>query len=397
MSYELIPLGELGEIISGSTPDTTNKLYWGGDIPWITPADLINHEGIYFTGNLRKITEAGYKSCSTRMLPAGSILFSSRAPIGHCAVTSFPLCTNQGFKSIIPNERLDPVYGFFALGFFTPQIEALGRGATFTEINKEIFEGVRIPLPPLSEQRRIAARLAQADRLRRLRRYADQLGGSYLQSVFVEMFYKKANKEWARSRIADLVPNGSNKIRTGPFGSQLLHSEFQEEGEVAVLGIDNAVQNHFTRGKSRYITLKKYKQLKRYTVFPGDVIITIMATTGRCAVVPDTIPLAINTKHLCCITLDHKKCLPSFLQASFLYHPSVLKQMGGSERGAIMPGLNMEIIKDLEIYLPPLAEQERFAAIVQRYERLRLQQHEAGRQAEMLFQSLLSQAFGGGL
>lgn len=110
--YPLVPLGELGEIVTGSTPDSTNKEYWNGDIAWITPADLTNHEGIYFTGKLRKITEAGYKSCSTKLMPAGSIVYSTRAPIGHCAVTSFPLCTNQGFKSIVPNKRLDAVYGF---------------------------------------------------------------------------------------------------------------------------------------------------------------------------------------------------------------------------------------------------------------------------------------------
>src|SRR5437870_2699095 len=133
-TVKFIPLRELGEIVSGSTPDTSNKAYWGGDIQWITPADLTEHAGIYFRGKLRKITKAGYNSCSTKLLPPGSILFSSRAPIGHCVVTAFPLCTNQGFKSIIPNEKLDPVYCFFALKFFTPELIELGRGATFLEI-----------------------------------------------------------------------------------------------------------------------------------------------------------------------------------------------------------------------------------------------------------------------
>src|ERR1051325_4393008 len=108
------PLGELGEIVSGSTPDTSIKEYWGGDIPWITPADLTNHFGVYFKGELRKITKLGFESCSTRLLPPGVILFSSRAPIGHCAVTTFPLCTNQGFKSIIPNSQLYSAYCYYA-------------------------------------------------------------------------------------------------------------------------------------------------------------------------------------------------------------------------------------------------------------------------------------------
>jgi len=205
VKYPIVPLGELGEIVAGSTPDTNTQEYWGGDIAWITPADLTSHEGIYFTGELRKITEAGYKSCSTKMLPAGSILFSSRAPIGHCAVTSFPLCTNQGFKSIIPNERLDAVYGFFALKFFTPQIEALGRGATFAEVNKEIFENIKIPLPPLTEQKRIASLLARADRLRQLRRTAHDLGDALLQSVFLEMFGDVAHSKWEKYELGELI------------------------------------------------------------------------------------------------------------------------------------------------------------------------------------------------
>jgi type I restriction enzyme S subunit len=102
--------------------------YWDGDIPWVTPADLSNHEGIYFQGKPKRITKAGYESCSTTMLPPRSILFSSRAPIGHCAVTTYPVCTNQGFKSIIPNGNFDPIYGFFALKFITPSIIAKDAG-----------------------------------------------------------------------------------------------------------------------------------------------------------------------------------------------------------------------------------------------------------------------------
>lgn len=262
--YPLVPLGELGEIVTGSTPDSTNKEYWNGDIAWITPADLTNHEGIYFTGKLRKITEAGYKSCSTKLMPAGSIVYSTRAPIGHCAVTSFPLCTNQGFKSIVPNKRLDVVYGFFALKFFTPQLEALGRGATFTEVNKETFESFAIPLPPLSEQKRIASLLARADRLRGLRRAAREQCDSLLQSVFLEMFGDYLNK--IECQFADVL---QIPLTNGFFEK----NEKYGTGN-PIVWVDNLYHTNIIDISALRRVQVSEKELEKYEVFDGDLLFT---------------------------------------------------------------------------------------------------------------------------
>jgi type I restriction enzyme, S subunit len=282
------------------------------------------------------------------------------------------------------------------LSILLKDVEANTPYVTVKHLSSEKLKREVIDLPPLPEQQRIAAILEAADRLRRLRRYALALSEGYLQTVFVEMFHRNAAPDWPVIRVADLAKRGANAIRTGPFGSQLLHSEFVSEG-IAVLGIDNAVNNRFTWGKPRFITEQKYRLLKRYTVLPGDVIITIMGTTGRCAVVPDSIPTAINTKHLCCISLNQQLCLPIFLQWCFLAHPHVQQQLGLSEKGAIMPGLNMEIIKDLRFPLPPMDLQQQFASVAHRHDRLRAQQREALRQAEQLFGGLLGRAFRGEL
>ena len=268
-----------------------------------------------------------------------------------------------------------------------------GVGGSLLRARPAQVADIEVPLPSLPEQQRIANELKQADRLRRSRCYALELTDTFLPAAFLELFGETGDR-FPAPTVDELATAKPHAIRTGPFGSQLLHSEFTDRG-IAVLGIDNAVNNEFVWSQRRFITPEKYEQLKRYTVFPGDVIITIMGTCGRCAIVPDDIPTSINTKHLCCITLDHNRCLPIYLHGAFLFHPFVRRQQAIATKGAIMDGLNMEIIKGLRIPLPPLSLQHKFADLVKRVECLRAVQREALRQAEHLFASLLHGAFRG--
>jgi len=157
LGWRLSKLGEVGQIVSGSTPDSSTPEYWGGDIPWITPRDLSGYEAQVIRGGARAITKAGYRSCSTRMVPAGSVVFTSRAPIGYVAIAGNSLCTNQGFKTVIPSADVVAEYLYWYLRFATPMIRAKASGTTFLEISARAFAEVPIPVPTVDEQRQIVA------------------------------------------------------------------------------------------------------------------------------------------------------------------------------------------------------------------------------------------------
>jgi type I restriction enzyme, S subunit len=391
----LVPLSELGEIVSGSTPDTSNKEYWGGDIPWITPADLTDHTGIYFRGKLRKITRAGYDSCSTKLLPMGAIIYSSRAPIGHCAVTTFPLCTNQGFKSIIPNEKLNSVYGFFALRFFTPQIVAQGRGATFAEINKEIFENFHIPLPTLSEQKRIAFILEKADRLCRQRHFALELSNTYLQSVFLEMFGDPAENpmKWDLAELSYVC----DEIYRYPtfYGFQ-----YTEKG-TPVARIGNILSDgRLNPNLSDYVFIDPEisKRFPRTILELNDIVMAVRgdgSTVSRIGIVDSSNLIGANISPNLLLFRAKK----DVISPMYLFHLMVsdagqnLLEMYITRTAK--KTITAQDIKQIKIPMPRKSLQEKFAQIVQKFERLRTQQREAERQAEHLFQTLLHQAFQG--
>lgn len=158
-----VEIKNIGEVVSGSTPKTTNESYWGGENKWITPAELSSNTYV-ITKTDRYLTDEGVKSCSLRKLPKDTVLLTSRAPIGKVAIAGTEMYCNQGFKNIICNEKIRPKYLFYLLKNNVRYLEYLGRGATFKEISKSIVENVKIPLFPLQDQDRFIEFAEQIDK-----------------------------------------------------------------------------------------------------------------------------------------------------------------------------------------------------------------------------------------
>ena len=158
-------IADLGMVVGGATPSTKDaQNYINGSIPWITPKDLAGFHGRYIGQGERNITEKGLASCSTQMMPKNSVLFTSRAPIGYIAISANPVCTNQGFKSIVPNENTDYLFLYYLLKFNKDRIESLGSGTTFKEVSGTTMKNIVVTVPKEKEtQREIAAILSSLD------------------------------------------------------------------------------------------------------------------------------------------------------------------------------------------------------------------------------------------
>ena len=161
MSYKKVKISDIGKIVSGATPKTKDVDNYGGSIAWITPADLSGYTSKYISHGSRNITQKGYDSCPTHLMPRGTVLFSSRAPIGYVAIAENSICTNQGFKSIVPNDDIDSEFLYYQLQYLRKKIQEKGSGTTFKEISGKVLGETDIVVPSLEEQFRIVARIEE--------------------------------------------------------------------------------------------------------------------------------------------------------------------------------------------------------------------------------------------
>ena len=303
---------------------------------------------------------------------------------------------------IVTINRKDDIKTKFVFYYLLNNIHILERGfkgAGLKHISKSYIEHLEIPMPNLDIQEKIIAVLDKSNALIEKRGKTISLFEDLLLATFMEMFGSKNPdfKHWQNVEIGSFKKNERGSMRTGPFGSSLKHDRFKEEGEVAVLGIDNAVDNVFKWKQKRYLSISEFEEFKRYQVFPRDIIITIMGTVGRSAVIPENIGLAINTKHLAALTLDEKKCNSYYLAYSIHSNPYIKYQLKARARGAVMDGFNLTLIKELKLKNAPINLQNKFEKIYLRCSADIVKLKVAKNKLEILFDALSQLAFKGEL
>ena len=377
---EYVALKDVCKINMGQSPDSSSYNDKKEGIPF--------YQGNADFGEKHPIPRV-WCNAPTKIAQPKDILMSVRAPIGALNYAQEKCCIGRGLAAITPDkDKLSLEFLYWFLRGKNSELNSKGTGSTFKAISKKTLEEIRVPLIDLEKQQKMAQALEKTYSVIQMRTKQLKELDDLIKARFVEMFEDK-EKAWPVVTIADICKDS----RTGPFGSALHHDEFVNEG-IFVLGIDNAVENKFSYNRMRYITEDKYQQLKRYTVYPGDVIITIMGTVGRSAVIPKDMPKAINTKHLACLTPDAGVVDSYFLCNAFQIHPDIKQQLRGQTKGAIMDGLNLTIIKGLKFRLPPLELQKQFSDFVNQIDKSKVTVQKALDETQLLFDSLMQQYFG---
>jgi len=302
------------------------------------------------------------------------------------------VCTTE-ILPILPNEeKLDRTFLWAVLlspafvSWATSQIS----GANLPRLDPKLLVEYEIPLPPLTEQKRIASLLARADRLRQLRRTAHDLGDALLQSVFLELFGDPLvnDKGWKVRNLRSI----SSKFSDGPFGSDLKSEHYVPEG-VRVIRLQNVGVGNLIDDDQAYISEEHFAELSKHRCLPGDVIVGTLGDPNlRAMILPDSIPQALNKADCIQIRVNPKYCNNQFV-CWLLNMPQTLQLASGMIHGQTRARINMGRLAELEVPVPPLSLQEEFAGVVARVESLRGRMGERERQVNGLFESLLAEAF----
>lgn len=355
--WEVKKLKDIGKISSGGTPSTSNDNNFGGNIAWITPADLTGYKDKFISKGKRNLSEEGLKNSSAKILPKGTILFSSRAPIGYVAIAQNEISTNQGFKNLTPNESVISEYVYYYLLGSKNLAEQSASGTTFKEISATAFSNLPIPLPPLSEQKAIA----------------DKLDDSFakIENAITNLINAKENLKLYKQSVLKSAFNGDLLPNTSPT-----HWEVKKLGEICEITMgqspkgENVFENsqslnglEFHQGKicftDKFISKSKFITSDiRKIAEVGSILLCVRAPVGVINLTERKIAIG---RGLCALKANNQN-------NNFLYYYLLgLKQYFESKAtGSTFSAITLNIVKNCEIPLPPLSEQNLIVAEIDR-------------------------------
>jgi type I restriction enzyme S subunit len=381
MTYKLIEysIEDIAEIVGGGTPSSKVEEYYGGSVPWITPKDLSGYNDVYISKGNRNITELGLSRSSAKMLPENAVLFTSRAPIGYVALAGNPVCTNQGFKSLIPKEDiLDYKFAYYLMKFYAPQIEASASGTTFKEISGGALKSFKVKIPESVEaQKNIADILFKLDSKisnnTAMNATLEKIAQRIFKSWFIDFDPVKANAESVQfdglsPEIQALFPNEFEESELGMvpegwevntasnsfkvYGGYAFKSKDFTESGTPVIKIKNISSNRTVDVEgSNCVESFDEKKLKKFVLSDGDILMAMTgATVGKSGIFANLNSKALLNQRVAKITgINDETCWFSYLNViSDSFFDTVVKQAYGSAQ----PNISSNDIGNIKIITP---------------------------------------------
>lgn len=391
-------LSEVAQIVNGGTPKSNIAGYWAGGVPWLTPKDMGRMDGREIATTPRTISEEGLANSSARLAPANSVILSTRAPIGHLAINMVPMAFNQGCRGIVPNANLDHVYLYYFLAANRKLLDDLGVGTTFKELSATNLRSVRLPLPPLDDQKRIVVVLDQAfAALDRASAHAEA------NLANAKELFDNARRQLLSTTGSGIATSLGDEIEL-LVGFAFKSSRYVEAGDsIRLLRGDNIVQGSMRWDDAEHWPADEAGDYDRFSLREGDVVLAmdrpwVKAGLKRALLRAEDVPALLVQRTACLragTRLDNRYLFQLISGDEFSRH------LLGVQTGIGVPHISGQQIKDFTFTLPPLSEQRR---IVSRLDELhvetkRLESCYARQLAALaaLRQSLLQKAFAGQL
>ena len=375
-------LGDVCTVVSGSTPKSTVPEYWDGDIKWITPAELSNDTYI-INDSARHITALGVAKTGLKPFPAGTVILSSRAPIGKTAIAGCEMFCNQGFKNLICSEKIDSKYLYYFLSGKTDYLNSLGRGATFKEISKAIVESIEIPLPEIEEQKRIAAHFERLLRLIQLQKAELEELDKLVKSRFIELFgdydLTHPQESWVTIKEIGTVVGGATPKTD--------HDEYWGGSYRWITPAELDADSGYIYDSVRKLTKAGVESCSLQEMPVGTVILSSRAPIGKVAIAGNTFYCNQGFKNIIC----KEGITPRYLYTVLLLNVEYLNSLG---RGATFKEISKGIVESIRIPVPSMELQERFAAFVEQTDKSKLAVQKGLQELEILKKSLMQQYFG---
>jgi type I restriction enzyme S subunit len=379
-------LGNFCQFLNGGTPSKEVSSYFEGEIPWITSADI--------TGPIANtarsfITADAIQHSATNRVAKGTVLLVTRTGVGKVAIAGFDLCFSQDITAIRPDgSQLDSSYLVHFLRTKQGYFQRHARGATIKGVTRDAVTDLNIPLPPLPEQRRIAAILDQADALRAKRREALAQLDSLTQSIFIEMFGNNQTiySKWPTKNLGEIL----EFLTSGSRG----WAEYYANTGALFLRIQNVCRDQLKLDDVAFVNAPDSSEARRTEALEGDVLLSITADLGRTAVVPAGIGKAHINQHLS--ILRTKALAPRYLSA-FLSSPAGQREILGRDKHGVKAGLNFNDIRSLRVPMPPEPLQRDFVLKANFIAKQKLAYQQSLYELDALFASLQHRAFRGEL